>query len=269
MKGKSSSSSLRILLPFLGSVCLLAWWSAPLAAEEDTPSLPPWAVVHTDKGAFVIQLFEAQVPKAVKHFIDLATGSKPWKDPKTGQMQQNRLFYDGLTIHRVLPTYLIQMGCPLGTGKGDPGVTAQDEFHPSLKHEKQGMVGFASAGPNTNGSQFYITQRAMPWLDARELPGTFCSGFETLVSCKTDQDCQRYAKLFPRSAQENNVCAARSTKQGYTIFGQVAHGMDVVNTISEAPVSPSGQPTPPIYIKRLRIQRSKTFKRSWLSTSED
>jgi peptidyl-prolyl cis-trans isomerase A (cyclophilin A) len=112
----------------------------------------------------VIRLFEKEAPKTVANFVGLAEGTKEFRDPKTGQ-KATRPFYDGLAFHRVIPKFMIQGGCPLGTGTGDPGYKFGDEYHPSLKHDKPGKLSMANSGPNTNGSQFFITVAPTPWLD--------------------------------------------------------------------------------------------------------
>jgi peptidyl-prolyl cis-trans isomerase A (cyclophilin A) len=123
-----------------------------------------YAVFETSQGTIVIRLFEKEAPQTVGNFVGLAEGTKEFKDPKTGQ-KVKRPFYDGLVFHRVIPQFMIQGGCPLGTGTGDPGYRFGDEFHPSLKHDKPGKLSMANAGPGTNGSQFFITVAATPWLD--------------------------------------------------------------------------------------------------------
>jgi peptidyl-prolyl cis-trans isomerase A (cyclophilin A) len=112
----------------------------------------------------VVHLFEKETPKTVANFIGLAEGTLEFTDPKTGQ-KTKRPFFDGLTFHRVIPNFMIQGGCPLGTGTGGPGYRFADEFHPSLRHDKAGKLSMANAGPNTNGSQFFVTVAATPWLD--------------------------------------------------------------------------------------------------------
>lgn len=112
----------------------------------------------------MIRLFEKEAPKTVANFVGLAEGTKEFRDPKTGQ-KATRPFYDGLAFHRVIPKFMIQGGCPLGTGTGDPGYKFGDEYHPSLKHDKPGKLSMANSGPNTNGSQFFITVAPTPWLD--------------------------------------------------------------------------------------------------------
>jgi len=123
-----------------------------------------YATFKTSEGTIVCRLFEKEAPKTVANFIALAEGTKEFTDPKTGQ-KTKRAFYDGLAFHRVIPNFMIQGGCPLGTGTGDPGYRFADEFHPSLRHDAPGKLSMANAGPNTNGSQFFITVAATPWLD--------------------------------------------------------------------------------------------------------
>ena len=113
-----------------------------------------YAVFDTTEGRFKIKLFDDKAPHTVKNFTDLAEGIKTGKP-----------FYDGLVFHRVIPDFMIQGGCPQGTGRGGPGYNFADEFHPSLKHSKPGLLSMANAGPNTNGSQFFVTVAATPWLD--------------------------------------------------------------------------------------------------------
>ncbi len=134
--------------------------------EEETLSRAPgtYAVFETSQGTIVCRLFEKEAPKTVTNFTGLAEGTKEFKDPRTGQSVK-RPFYDGLVFHRVIPQFMIQGGCPLGTGSGDPGYRFADEFHSSLRHDKPGKLSMANAGPGTNGSQFFITVAPTPWLD--------------------------------------------------------------------------------------------------------
>jgi peptidyl-prolyl cis-trans isomerase A (cyclophilin A) len=123
-----------------------------------------YAIFETSQGNIVIRLLEKEAPKTVENFVGLAEGSKEYTDAKTGKKTKGN-FYDGLTFHRVIPQFMIQGGCPLGTGTGDPGYRFADEFHPSLKHSKAGKLSMANSGPGTNGSQFFVTVAATPWLD--------------------------------------------------------------------------------------------------------
>ena len=115
-----------------------------------------FAAFDTTEGKFKLRLFADKAPKTVENFVSLADGTK------TGTP-----FYNGTIFHRVIPDFMIQGGDPEGTGRGGPGYRFADEFHPELKHSKPGVLSMANAGPNTNGSQFFITVAATPWLDNR------------------------------------------------------------------------------------------------------
>ena len=125
-----------------------------------------YAHFSTSLGDFTIRLFENEVPNTVANFVGLAEGTKEFIDPKTRQ-KTKRPFYDGLVFHRVIKDFMIQGGCPLGMGTGGPGYKFADEFHPSLRHDGPGVLSMANAGPNTNGSQFFITVVETSWLDNR------------------------------------------------------------------------------------------------------
>jgi peptidyl-prolyl cis-trans isomerase A (cyclophilin A) len=125
-----------------------------------------YAILETSQGEIVCRLFEKEAPKTVENFVGLAEGTKEFTDPKTGQ-KAKRPFFDGLAFHRVIPQFMIQGGCPLGNGTGGPGYRFADEFHASLRHSAPGKLSMANSGPNTNGSQFFVTVAATPWLDNR------------------------------------------------------------------------------------------------------
>jgi peptidyl-prolyl cis-trans isomerase A (cyclophilin A) len=120
----------------------------------------------TSEGSFTIRLFDGEAPNTVANFVGLAEGTKEWTDPKSGR-KVKRALYDGLVFHRVIDGFMIQGGDPLGNGTGGPGYKFADEFHPTLKHSKAGILSMANAGANTNGSQFFITLAPTPWLDNR------------------------------------------------------------------------------------------------------
>jgi peptidyl-prolyl cis-trans isomerase B (cyclophilin B) len=121
----------------------------PKKGDKKMTYPPLTATLHTTKGDIRLRLFPDKAPLTVLNFVNLST----------------RGFYDGLKFHRVIPDFMIQGGCPLGTGTGGPGYKFKDEFSPDLKHSKPGILSMANAGANTNGSQFFITHVPTPWLD--------------------------------------------------------------------------------------------------------
>lgn len=124
-----------------------------------------YARLITTQGTMIAKLEEERAPNTVKNFVGLATGTQPWENPKTGKEETSKPFYDGIIFHRVIPDFMVQVGCPLGRGTGGPGYRFGDEFHKDLKHTGPGMLSMANAGPGTNGSQIFVTERATPHLD--------------------------------------------------------------------------------------------------------
>ncbi len=122
------------------------------------------AVLRTNRGDIRLNLFDNQAPKTVANFVGLADGSREWVDPATGQPGTGPL-YNGVTFHRVISGFMIQGGCPIGTGTGGPGYRFADEFHPELQFDRPYLLAMANAGPNTNGSQFFITVGKTPHLN--------------------------------------------------------------------------------------------------------
>lgn len=129
-----------------------------------------YATLHTNRGDIRMQLFPMHAPKTVRNFVELAEGSREWTDPRTNQ-QRTDPFYDGLGFHRVIAGFMIQGGCPLGTGTGGPGYAFDDEIHPELTFGKPYLLAMANAGKRmghgTNGSQFFITVVPTPHLQGR------------------------------------------------------------------------------------------------------
>ena len=125
-----------------------------------------YAIIETMMGDITCQLFPDQAPKTVANFVGLANGTKESQDPTTRQSAKKR-FYDGLTFHRVIPNFMIQGGCPLGSGTSGPGYQFEDEFAKGLGFDRPGRLAMANAGPNTNGSQFFITLGKTDWLNNR------------------------------------------------------------------------------------------------------
>jgi peptidyl-prolyl cis-trans isomerase A (cyclophilin A) len=127
----------------------------------------PNAVIHTNHGDIETELFAERAPRTVENFIGLATGEREWTDPETDETKQNEPLYDDVLIHRVIEDFMIQGGDPTGTGRGGPGYEFDDEFHDELSHDGPGVLSMANSGPNTNGSQFFITLDAQPHLDGK------------------------------------------------------------------------------------------------------
>jgi peptidyl-prolyl cis-trans isomerase A (cyclophilin A) len=124
------------------------------------------AILHTSEGDITIELFSNQAPKTVANFVELATGAKEWVDPNVGEKVKKNL-YDGTIFHRVIPGFMIQGGDPLGSGMGGPGYNFADEFHGELNFDRPYLLAMANAGPNTNGSQFFITVAPTTWLNRK------------------------------------------------------------------------------------------------------
>ena len=148
-----------------------------------------YAAFDTTEGAFRIKLFADKAPKTVENFVSLADGSKTGKP-----------FYDGTIFHRVIPDFMIQGGDPEGTGRGGPGYKFADEFHPTLRHSKPGLLSMANAGPNTNGSQFFVTVAATPWLDNKHsIFGEVVEGYEVV----------KKISMVPRGSQDRPLKEVR------------------------------------------------------------
>jgi peptidyl-prolyl cis-trans isomerase A (cyclophilin A) len=151
------------------------------AAKKSAMHKDPTAIIKTTAGNITVRLFPDKAPKTVENFIGLATGKKAWTDPKTGKEVKGKPLYNGTIFHRVIPDFMIQGGDPLGTGTGGPGYQFEDEFDPSLRFDKPGMLAMANAGPGTNGSQFFITVAPTPWLnDHHTIFGEVISGMDVV-----------------------------------------------------------------------------------------
>jgi len=146
--------------------------AAPASTQQDLPDAPtanvpinivpngPTVVIDTSMGRITCQFFQKQAPNTVANFIGLATGTKDWTDPTSKKVQHHKPLYDGTIFHRVIPDFMIQGGDPTGTGMGDPGYAFDDETDPNLTFDRPGRMAMANSGPNTNGSQFFITESA-------------------------------------------------------------------------------------------------------------
>ncbi|HEY6309149.1 MAG TPA: peptidylprolyl isomerase [Candidatus Angelobacter sp.] len=197
--------------------------SAPAAAQ-------PEAILHTTAGDLKCELFPSQAPKAVANFIGLAKGTKSWKD-SSGKQVTGRPLYDGVIFHRVIPTFMIQGGDPSGTGSGDIGFEFVDELHADLLFDKPGRLAMANRGPNTNSSQFFITEAPQPGLNP----------------CLDEGGCQK-----PWGHVEKNT--------GYTIFGQCDDAaVELVKKIARMPCQAgpcdgrNSRPQNPVKITHIEI----------------
>ena len=139
-----------------------------------------WVVFATTMGEINCRLEQELVPETVANFVGLATGNKTYIDPETNEPARSN-FYDGLIFHRVIPDFMIQGGDPLGSGRGGPGFRFADEFHPRLRHDRPGVLSMANSGPNTNGSQFFITEAPTPHLDDRHSVFGYCEEIDTIA----------------------------------------------------------------------------------------
>jgi peptidyl-prolyl cis-trans isomerase A (cyclophilin A) len=175
--------------PVAGWFGASAVYTDAVSIESDYMANETYAVFDTTEGSFKAKLFATEAPKTVQNFVELADGTKTGKP-----------FYDGIVFHRVIPNFMIQGGCPEGTGRGGPGYKFADEFHPELKHGKHGYLSMANAGPNTNGSQFFVTVAATPWLDNKHsIFGEVVEGYDVVKKISE----------VPRGAQDRPVKEVR------------------------------------------------------------
>jgi len=146
------------------SAALIGTTGIEAASWKETPGM--YAVIETTHGTIVAELYPDKTPKTVENFAGLAMATKEYTDTKVGG-KAKRNFYDGLTFHRIMPNFMMQGGDPQGTGSGGPGYNFEDEIVPDLKFDKGGRLAMANRGPNTNGSQFFITQVPTEWLNGK------------------------------------------------------------------------------------------------------
>src|SRR5215475_16148914 len=221
------------------SVCIAAQTQSPTPAKKAAPTKKaaapaapagnPTATIHTTAGDMKCELFPDQAPKAVGNFIGLAKGTKQWKGPDL-KMVHGKPLYDGVIFHRVIPNFMIQGGDPTGTGSGDVGFEFADELHPDLLFDKPGRLAMANRGPNTNSSQFFITEVPVPFLNPCFDPGGCMGG-------------------------------RRPQNSGYTIFGQCDDAtVELVKKIARMPCKAgpcdpnNSSPQNPVKITHIEIQ---------------
>jgi peptidyl-prolyl cis-trans isomerase A (cyclophilin A) len=180
---------------------------------------PLLATLETTLGTIMLRLYEKEAPKTAANFVGLATGTKEWRHPKSGEKQVGVPFYDGTAFHRVIPNFMIQAGDryshpvdgdPELAGRGNPGYRFEDEVVSGLRFDRPGVLAMANSGPNTNGSQWFITEVATPHLNNK-----------------------------------------------HTIFGEVVKGFERVPKIARVP-APGSRPSTPVFIQRLVISRGNS-----------
>ena len=168
-------------------------------AHELPPAVPtgPTAVLDTTMGRLTCKLFSKEAPIATANFVGLATGSKPWTDPVTHEKISGKPFYDGVNFHRVIPGFMIQGGDRVGNGTGDAGYFFDNEVTPALRFDVPGRLAMANAGPNTNGTQFFITEQAHPELNGQYTIFGQCDTHSVLIAASIAR--------VPRSAEDKPV----------------------------------------------------------------
>jgi cyclophilin family peptidyl-prolyl cis-trans isomerase len=201
------------------------------ASKTTTPAGPPAAILHTTAGDMKCVLFPDKAAKTVENFIGLAMGTKDWTNPATQKVEHRHPLYDGVIFHRVIPGFMIQGGDPAGTGTGGPGYQFEDELLPDLLFDKPGRLAMANSGADTNGSQFFITEKEQPSLDP----------------CFQDAGCQRPYGTLPNH-------------RGWTIFGQCDDAtVSLVKKIAQGPCrgqvcdGSNSRPDQPVKITHIEI----------------
>ncbi len=160
--------------------------------EEARAGKELYATFSTSEGTIVVKLFAKDAPKTVENFVGLATGEKAWTHPGTGEAMNKKPLYDGTIFHRCITNFMIQGGDPLGRGTGGPGYKFEDEFQSGRRFDRPGLLAMANAGPNTNGSQFFITAAPTSWLNNKH------TIFGEVVSGQDIVD--RVANVIPKGA---------------------------------------------------------------------
>jgi peptidyl-prolyl cis-trans isomerase A (cyclophilin A) len=185
--------------------CLAMIAPAVASAQTDKgPDLDPAKEYYgrfiTNKGEIFVKFFPKTAPETVKNFVNLAEGTRDFRDPKTGKWTK-RPYFNGIQFHRVIPDFMVQTGDPTATGMGGPGYSFRDEFHPTTDFNKPGILGMANSGANTNGSQFFITEKPVEWLNNKHTVfGEILSGTDGLEVVKAIARVDRDGGDKPKSA---------------------------------------------------------------------
>jgi peptidyl-prolyl cis-trans isomerase A (cyclophilin A) len=233
-------------LAFTIPAATIAQTKPPAAADlPDAPSttnqpkaepLPtgPIIVIDTTMGRLTCKTFDKVAPNAVANFVGLAEGTKDWTDNATNLKQHSHRFYDGLTFHRVIPGFMIQGGDPAGDGSGDPGYLFKDEVDPALTFSVPGRLAMANSGPNTNGSQFFITEDVQPELDGKYTIFGQCDAHSVLL----------VASISHIARDRNDKPLAPVTMTRVTIVRD-GEPMPPLPPAPAAPAAPAGPPATP------------------------
>ncbi|HMC30063.1 MAG TPA: peptidylprolyl isomerase [Candidatus Angelobacter sp.] len=215
-------------------------------AKKSAPAAPahPTAVIHTTAGDMKCELFPDKAPKTVANFIALAKGTKPWNDP-AGKTIHGKPLYDGVIFHRVIPEFMVQTGDPSGTGSGDVGFEFKDELLPDLLFDQPGRLAMANRGPNTNSSQFFITEKELPSLNpcfdpngcmgGRRAPN---SGYTIFGQC--DADTVELVKKIARGPCAGGPCNGNNSRPQNPV--KIIH-VDIQGAAKAAPAKPAAKKT--------------------------
>ncbi len=220
--------------------------ASPAATKKSTAlAKNPEAILHTTAGDMKCELFPDKAPKAVANFIGLATGKKDWTSPATGQVVHGKPLYDGVIFHRVIPGFMIQGGDPLGTGTGGPGYKFEDELHPDLLFDQPGRLAMANSGPNTNGSQFFITEEKTEFLNpcldpagcmgGRRAPN---SGYTLFGQCD-EKTVELARKIAQGPCQGGQVCSNYNSRPENPV--KITH-IEIIGAPGAKAAKPSGAP---------------------------
>ena len=243
-----SQSGFRNTLAFAALIVAASTLSAQTPAElPDSPgasiqprvaAVPtgPTVVMDTTAGRLTCKLFDKEAPIATANFIQLAEGTKDWVDPNNGKKVHGQRFYDGTTFHRVIPGFMIQGGDRKGDGSGDAGYYFENEVSPNLTFDVPGRLAMANAGPNTNGTQFFVTEQAQPDLD----------GKYTIFGQCDDRSVQLVAQIarFDRNSNDKPTTDVVLKKVTIVRDGQPIPPEPVI-PVAAAPVVPAVPPMPP------------------------
>lgn len=213
--------------------------AAPSAQPAQAPAMGPQptgptAVFDTTMGRMVCRLYSKLAPNTVANFVGLATGTKDWTNPATHQRMHGVSLYNGTTFHRVIPGFMIQGGDPLGTGMGGPGYQFKDELNPDLNFDVAGRLAMANDGPNTNGSQFFITVSPQPHLN---------QGYTIFGQCTPDSVIvAETITEVPRDASDKPTQPVVLTRLTIVPAGQPLPPMPAIDSIPEAPSPAAAAP---------------------------